>query len=77
MFMYPYLNVFFINIPMYGLMLAAGFLVCGFICWHRTRKRGKQGENLIIIAAMLFLFALLGGMLLYDLVTYSPDEIMS
>ena len=34
-----------------------------------------MGENLLIIAAMVLLFSLLGGMLLYDLVTYSPDQI--
>ena len=61
---------------MYGLMLALGFLLCGVIAWIRTRRRGLQGENLIIIAAMLFLFAMMGGILFYILVTYSPAAIL-
>ena len=36
-----------------------------------------MGENLLIIAAMVLLFSLLGGMLLYDLITYSPEQIMA
>ena len=74
--MCPYLHVFSIQIPMYGLMMAVGFLLCGAISFWRTRKRGMQGENLIIIAAVLFLFALLGGILFYDLVTYGPSQIV-
>ena len=60
---------------MYGLMMAVGFLLCSVICFLRTRKRGLQGENLIIIAAMLLLFALIGGFVFYALVTYSPVQI--
>ena len=61
---------------MYGLMLAAAFLVCSFLSWIRTRKRGLPGENLIIIAAMVLLFALLGGELFFIFVTYSPKMIL-
>lgn len=73
--MCPFLHIFGIQIPMYGLLMAAAFLLCSFIAWYRTRKRGLQGENLIIIAALVLLFAMIGGMLLYDLVTYSPEQI--
>ena len=75
--MLPYLHLFGLTIPMYGLMLAAAFLLCGFLSWHRARKRGLLGENLIIIAAFVFLFAMIGGGLLYDLVTYSPEQILA
>lgn len=74
--MYPFLTVFSIKIPMYGLMVAIGFLACSFLSWYRTKRRGMQGENLIIIAAMLFLFALMGGILFYDLITYGPGGIL-
>lgn len=73
--MFPFLNIFGLHIPMYGLLLAAGFLICGFLAFFRTRKRGMVGENLIIIAAFLFGFAMLGGMLFYVFVTYTPEEI--
>ena len=74
--MLPYIHVLWMDIPMYGLMLAAGFLICGIICWFRTRKRGLQGENFIIIAALLLLFALIGGVLFFILITYSPEQII-
>ena len=61
---------------MYGLMVAIGFLMCSVIAWVRTRRRGKIGENLIIIAAMVLLFALFGGMLFFLLVTYTPAQIV-
>lgn len=61
---------------MYGLMMAIGFLTCSVIAWFRTRKRGMIGENLIIIAAMVLLFALIGGMLFFLLVTYTPEQII-
>ncbi|MBQ9029897.1 MAG: prolipoprotein diacylglyceryl transferase [Parasporobacterium sp.] len=73
--MYPYLSVFGLNIPMYGLMMAVAFLLCSVLAFFRTRKRGRIGENLIIIAAMVLLFALIGGILFFDLVTYSPEQI--
>lgn len=61
---------------MYGLMMAVGFLLCSVISWFRTRRRGMIGENLIIIAAMVLLFALIGGMLFFILVTYTPSQII-
>ena len=74
--MCPYIHLAGIHIPMYGLMIATGFLVCSVISWFRARKRGLQGENLIIIAAMVLLGAMIGGMLLYILITYSLPEIL-
>ena len=73
--MLPHLHLFGIEIPLYGLMMAAGFLTVSVIAYFRTKKRGLQGENLIIIAAMILLGALLGGKLMYTLVTWTPYEI--
>ncbi len=72
--MLPYIKLFSIDIPMYGLLMAAGFLLCSFWSYRRAEKRGLQGENLIIIAAMIIGVALFGGILLYDLITYTPAE---
>ena len=74
--MCPYLHILGLEVPMYGLMMAIGFLVCSVIAWFRTRKRNMVGENLIIIAAMVLLFALIGGMLMFLLVTYTPEQII-
>ena len=73
--MLPHLHLFGIEIPMYGLMMATAFLTVSAISFVRARKRGLQGENLIIIAAMVLAGALFGGRIMYILVTWSPEEI--
>lgn len=74
--MHPYFHVFGIEIPAYGTLLALGFLVCGVFSFFRARKRGLPGENMIIIAAMVLLCALLGGIVFFVLVTYTPAQII-
>ena len=73
--MLPYLQLAGLNVPMYGIMLAAGFLLTSAVSYIRTKKRGMKGDNLILIAAFVFLCAMAGGMLLYILVTYTPEQI--
>lgn len=74
--MLPFINVFGLNIPMYGLMMAVGFIGGGGIAYIRARRVGLIGENLIIILACALGCAILGGGLLYVLVTYTPTEII-
>ena len=75
--MLPFINVFGLNIPMYGLMMAVGFIGGGGIAYIRARRVGLIGENLIIILACALGCAILGGGLLYVLVTYTPTEIIA
>lgn len=75
--MFPHIHFLGLEIPMYGIMLAIGFLVCSVISWYRTKKRGKNGDNLILIAAFLFGFAMIGGVLFYLFVTYTPAQILA
>ena len=73
--MLSYLNVFGLEIPMYGLMMAVGFVTVSAISFFRARKRGLQGENLIIIAAMVLAGALFGGKLMYTFVSWTPHQL--
>lgn len=75
--MLPFINVFGLNIPMYGLMMAVGFIGGSGIAYIRARRVGLIGENLIIILACALGCAILGGGLLYVLVTYTPTEIIA
>lgn len=75
--MLPFIDVFGLNIPMYGLMMAIGFIGGSTIAYIRARRVGLIGENLIIILACALGCAILGGGLLYVLVTYTPTEIIA
>ncbi len=75
--MLPFINVFGLTIPMYGLMMAVGFIGGSGIAYIRARRVGLIGENLIIILACALGCAILGGGLLYVLVTYTPTEIIA
>ncbi len=75
--MLSFINVFGLTIPMYGLMMAVGFIGGSCIAYIRARHIGLIGENLIIILACALGCAILGGGLLYVLVTYTPDQIIA
>jgi len=74
--MLPFIHVLNRDVPMYGIMLALGFVLVSVISFFRAIKRGLKGENLIIIAAFVLGFALIGGKLTYTFVTWSPAEII-
>lgn len=73
--MYPFLHIFGLHIPMYGLLMAVGFFGSALIAAVRTKKRGLCVENLIVMAAFALGFAMIGGGLLFVFATYSLTEI--
>ena len=75
--MLPFINIFGLNIPIYGLMMVVGLIGGSCITYMRARRVGLIGENLIIILACALGCAILGGGLLYVLVTYTPSEIIA
>lgn len=75
--MLSFINVFGLTIPMYGLMMAIGFIGGSCIAYIRARRAGLIGENLIIILACALGCAILGGGLLYVMVTYTPSQIIT
>ncbi|MBO4385272.1 MAG: prolipoprotein diacylglyceryl transferase [Clostridia bacterium] len=73
--MFPYLHVFGIDIPMYGLLMATALLVSVGLSFLRCRRRGLDGEKLLTIALIAVVFGIVGAKVLFMVVTYSWDEI--
>ncbi len=75
--MFPFINIFSKQISTYGLcMLIALFLVT-YLVSLKAKKKDVPGAMIILIAAMVFLFAMLGAGFLYLIVTYPIDYIIS
>lgn len=74
--MFPYLKVFGIQIPMYGLLMAFAMLTSVFLSWLRARKRGQDGDKLLTIAIAAIICGILGAKLLYIAVTYKWHELV-
>lgn len=74
--MLPYLHVFHWRIPMYGLMMAIGFLIALLVSYLRVKKNGLDSNDMLIMIASTFLFALVGGQILYDITAYSWSQIV-
>ena len=75
--MFPYIDIGIIKIPMYGVMMAAGTLIGSALAIIRAHKRKLLFENMIIMIACAMGFAILGAVLLYTFVSYTPGEILS
>jgi phosphatidylglycerol:prolipoprotein diacylglycerol transferase len=73
--MLPFIHIFGLTIPMYGLLMAIGLFGGGAIAAIRAKQQGLCVENLIIMAAFAVGFALIGGDLLFVFATYSLKEI--
>ena len=74
--MYPFINIFGKTIGTYGLFMVLGFLTAGFLSARRSRKHGLVPEDVIIVGATAFGFAMLFGGLLFVFVTYPVSYIL-
>ena len=72
--MLPYLNIFGVQIPMYGLCMAVAMLLAVFLSCLRSKKRGADVDRLLTIALAAIVLGIIGAKLLYFFVTYSWDE---
>lgn len=73
--MCPFIHIFSLQIPMYGVCMTVAFFLVAFIAIKKAKD--VPYENIVVIAAMTLGAALLGGKLLYLIVSYSPKEIIS
>lgn len=73
--MHPYISFLDFRIPSYGLCLSIAVLLCGFLIIKKACALGIVFEDMIILAAVTVGAVILGGWLLYIIVTYSPQEI--
>lgn len=74
--MYPFIPLFGLKIPSYGLMMAIAFASAILISYFRTRKAGLSVDHLMNIAIYAIISGLAGAYLLYIFVTYSFSEII-
>ena len=73
--MYPFIYVFGRPFGTYGICAVLALTLAFLLAWREFKKRELCVEDLLIITAMTFGFAILGAILLYDFVTYSPAEL--
>lgn len=74
--MYPYIHLFGMSLPTYGIMMTLGILICGTIGCVRTTRAGLRWEDTLIIGACALGFALIGAALLHLFVTYPLEQII-
>jgi len=74
--MLPFINIFGIQIPMYGLCMSLAIALALVVSCVRARRRGRSWDDLITIALFAIVCGLVGAKLLYICVTYSPKEII-
>ena len=72
--MLPYLNIFGMQIPAYGLCMAVAMLLAVLLSCIRAYRRGRDVDRLLSIALAAIVFGIIGAKLLYFIVTYSWDE---
>lgn len=70
--MYPYLSLFQLQIPMYWLCALAGVLAAVALIWWRNRQRRLATDDILHLAALGLVGAMVGAKLLY-LLTILPQ----
>ena len=75
--MYPYLSLYNIEIPVYGLCMALGILVVSTISVIKIKILGGIIEDVIIVSAITIGFALVGAKIFYVIVSCSIHEVIN
>lgn len=73
--MYPFIHILNFTIPTYGLCMAIGIFLCGFLIIKKAVKSGFSFEDMLIFEAISLGAAIVGAAALYIFVTYSPKEL--
>ncbi|MGB9667858.1 MAG: prolipoprotein diacylglyceryl transferase [Thermosulfidibacteraceae bacterium] len=63
--MHPYINIGFVEIPSYGVMLAIAFIVSLVIASKRAEKEGIEPNLILDLAFWVAFFGILGGRLYF------------
>lgn len=74
--MYPFIRIFGFHVGTYGLLMMLALLVAFLVLWRVSRRRGVRFECSIVLAAMAFGFALVGGYVLYMLASVGIPTIV-
>lgn len=73
--MYPYIKLFNISLPTYGLCMCIAIFLCAVLTFQKAHTRKVDCNDLLIISAVSIGFGLISGGLLYILITYDLKEI--
>lgn len=74
--MYPFINVFGISIPTYGLCFSLGLLLALLISYIRIKKAGLNVDKFLNLAVIVIFTGMICAYLLYIFVTYPISEII-
>ncbi len=66
-----------ICIPSYGLMLTLGIFICGLLILQRAKQIGIENDEMIVVMSVSLGVALFSAGLLYILISYSINELVS
>lgn len=68
--MYPFIKVFSIHIPTYGLCVCLAVILCAVLSFKKASKMRVETNDLLIVFAVSIGAGMFGGNLLYNLITY-------
>lgn len=74
--MYPYIHIFNISIPSYGICLALALVVTTLGSILRAKKEGIRSEDILIVASLTLGSAICGAKSLYIIVSFSMKEVV-
>lgn len=72
--MFPFLDLHFIKIPMYGLSIVLGITLAVFAGHHMCRLKGRNFYDFIIISTISIAFGFIFAKLLYILVSFPLSQ---
>ncbi len=75
--MLPFIDFFGVKISSYGLCMLAAIIFVVLLSAKEAKKRQIQFEDVIVISAFILAFFVFGAGLLYTVVTYSFEDIVS
>ncbi|MBR4435837.1 MAG: prolipoprotein diacylglyceryl transferase [Clostridia bacterium] len=73
--MHPFIHIFGLNIPSYGLMMSLAFITAILISYFRVKKAGLDQDTFLNLAIISLVAGLISAYLLYIFVTYPIKEI--
>lgn len=74
--MFPYLNLFGLKLPSYGLMMALAFIAAILFCYFRAKKKGLDVDQILNLAIIAIIAGVFGAYLMYIFVTYPLSTII-
>lgn len=72
--MFPFIQIFHLKIPMYGLCIASGIFFGSLLSFFLTKRENQNFYDFIVIATLTFAFAFVFAKLLYIFVSFPKSQ---